>query len=174
MRKADNSLLTLTSSDGAPLVLHRHPSRIASRAALLFSPALGMRASYYPFFANALAAIGITVWINEQRGHGEHPHRASHRCDYGYRELVEHDLRTGATHLRRDCPGVPLIVGGHSLGGQLSALFAAAHPDEVDGVLLIASGTTHFRNFAPLTAAQILIASQLLFEPVSSLVGHYT
>ncbi len=173
MPPAHDSPLQLTSSDGTPLVLHRYPAKTALRAALLFSPALGMRASYYPFFANALAAIGITVWINEQRGHGDHPHRASHRCNYGYRELVEHDLRTAVQHLRQHCPGVPLLVGGHSLGGQLSCLFAAAHPYEVDGIVLIASGTTYFRNFAPLTAAQILIGSQLLFGPVSAVVGHY-
>jgi predicted alpha/beta hydrolase len=173
MPAATDSPLNLTSSDGTPLVLHCYPSTTTPRAALLFSPALGMRASFYPFFAKALAAIGITVWVNEQRGHGDHPHRASRRCNYGYRELVEHDLRTAAQQLRRQHPGMPLLVGGHSLGGQLSALFAAAHPDEVDGILLIASGTTHFRNFAPLTAAQILIGSQLLFGPVSAAIGHY-
>jgi predicted alpha/beta hydrolase len=169
----ENDTFTLTSSDSTPLVLNRYPARGTPRAALLFSPALGMRASYYPFFANALAALGVTVWVNEQRGHGEHPLRASHRCNYGYHELVEHDLRTAAQQLRSQNPGLPLIVGGHSLGGQLSALLAAAHPDEVDGILLIASGTTHFRNFAPLTAAQILIGSQLLFRPTAAVLGHY-
>lgn len=173
MPGSDQRLLRISSSDGTPLVLHCFPAKGVARAALLFSPALGMRASFYPFFANALADIGITVWINEQRGHGEHPHRASHRCNYGYRELVEHDLRTAVEHLRLHSPGLPLLVGGHSLGGQLSALFAAAHPDLTDGILLVASGTTHFRNFAPLVAAQVLLGSQLLFGPVSAIVGHY-
>mgnify|MGYP001796781617 CR=1 FL=1 len=37
------------------------------------------------------------------------------------------------------------MIGGHSLGGRVSQVFAAAHPEECLGVILI--GGLHLSNF---------------------------
>ena len=38
-------------------------------------------------------------------------------------------------------------MGGHSLGGQLSLLYASLHPTEFAGLLLVASGAPYWRRF---------------------------
>ena len=42
---------------------------------------------------------------------------------------------------------VPLLLGGHSLGGQLACCFAGQNPDAVSGLWLVASGTPYWRTF---------------------------
>lgn len=165
-------LIALTGVDGTALRLHAFPGPASARAALLFSPALGVGAGYYDRLAAGLAARGVATYVHEQRGHGASPFRPSWRCDFGYRELVEHDLPSLAAHVRARHPGLPLLVGGHSLGGQLSALFAAAHPGMADGVVLIACGTPHFRAFPPPLGRRIRVASRL-FVVSSQIFGYY-
>ena len=41
----------------------------------------------------------------------------------------------------------PLIIGGHSLGGQLACCFAGLHPQRFARVWLVASGTPYWRTF---------------------------
>ena len=50
--------------------------------------------------------------------------------------------------LRARFPGAPLHLLGHSLGGQIALLGAAGRPEAVAGVVVIATGTVHFRRFA--------------------------
>src|SRR3546814_15625529 len=49
--------------------------------------------------------------------------------------------------LRERWPQARCWLGGHSLGGQLSLLFASLHPTEFAGLLLVASGSPYWRRF---------------------------
>jgi 2-(acetamidomethylene)succinate hydrolase len=77
------------------------------------------------------------VFAPDQRGHGD-----SDKPDgtYSAQEYAE-DLHQfiGALGLGS------AVVGGHSLGGRVSQVFAATHPDETLGVILI--GGLHLSNF---------------------------
>jgi 2-(acetamidomethylene)succinate hydrolase len=77
------------------------------------------------------------VFAPDQRGHGD-----SDKPDgtYSAQEYAE-DLHQfiGALGLGS------AVVGGHSLGGRVSQVFAATHPEECEGVILI--GGLHLSNF---------------------------
>jgi predicted alpha/beta hydrolase len=113
------------------------------RAHLLWLPALGVAARHYRPFADALASHGIATWLHEWRGHGSSSLRPSRQLDWGYRELLDQDLPAS---LRALPPG-PLMLGGHSLGGQLACCLAARHPERISHLLLVAAGSPWWRGF---------------------------
>jgi predicted alpha/beta hydrolase len=117
------------------------------RASLLWLPGLGIAARHYLPFAEALAARGVAVFVHEWRGNGSSSLRAGHDADWGYRELLEIDLPASAKALSEQCPQVPTIVGGHSLGGQLAACLLALRPHTAQRLWLAASGSPFWRTF---------------------------
>ncbi|GAB3507216.1 alpha/beta hydrolase family protein [Pseudoxanthomonas daejeonensis] len=114
------------------------------KARLLWLPALGVAARHYLPFAEALATRGIAVHLHEWRGNGSSSLRPSRTQDWGYRELLELDLPASLATLRGD---VPVLLGGHSLGGQLACCLAGQHPESFAGLWLVASGTPYWRSF---------------------------
>jgi len=143
----ETRVLRMDDGATADLVVYRPPGPV--RAALLWIPALGIAARHYESFAVALAAHGIAVGVHEWRGHGSSDRRASRRCDWGYRELLVFDLPRSLESLAACVPDVPLLVGGHSLGGQLACLLAALTPLPLGGIALVASGAPYWRRFKP-------------------------
>lgn len=153
-RNADASVahhtLELTGEDGHRWqLISRIPER--PRARLLWLPALGIAARHYIPWADALAAQGIAVGLHEWRGHGSSHLRAGHDCDWGYRALLLRDIPASEAALTRAAPGVPCILGGHSLGGQLACIRAGLAPAQVPRIWLVGSGAPYWPAFpAPL------------------------
>lgn len=139
----------LTMADGARAELLIHRPVASPRACLLWIPALGVAARHYDLLAYGLAERGIAVGVHEWRGHGSSDRRAGRACDWGYRELIGDDLPCGLDALREAFPGVPIHVGGHSLGGQFACLLAATTAHPLSGIALVASGAPYWRNFKP-------------------------
>jgi predicted alpha/beta hydrolase len=116
-------------------------------ASLLWLPALGVSARNYQAFAEALAAEGIAVFLHEWRGNGSSSLRPDRQHDWGYRELLHNDLPAAEAVVQRTLPGLPLRLGGHSLGGQLSCCYAGQRNAELQALWLVASGTPWWRSF---------------------------
>jgi 2,4-dienoyl-CoA reductase-like NADH-dependent reductase (Old Yellow Enzyme family)/predicted alpha/beta hydrolase len=114
---------------------------------LYWIPAMGMPARHYLPLAQALSARGVAVVLHEWRGIGSSNLRAGRNCDWSYRQLLQQDLAAGLAVIRQRWPRANLLVGGHSLGGQLSVLFAAMHPSAFEGLVLVASGAPYWRRF---------------------------
>jgi len=140
--------LSVAAADGHRWILiGRRPD--APRAGLLWLPALGVGARHYLPFAEALAAQGIATYLHEWRGNGSSSLRPSREMDWGYREILALDLPASLQALRADDASLPLVIGGHSLGGQLACCFAGRHPEAFAGLWLIAAGTPYWRSFPP-------------------------
>jgi predicted alpha/beta hydrolase len=137
--------LAVSSPDGhqAELIV-RIPD--APRASLLWLPALGIAARHYIPFAEALAARGVAVFLHEWRGHGSSNVRAGGGIDWGYCELLE-DINASTITTEAHANGLPRLVGGHSLGGQMACMHAALTPDTKHAVWLVASGAPYWRAF---------------------------
>lgn len=162
--------LTIVSPDGV-----RHTATLCfpqtpDAPVVLILPAMGAAAEYYRPFAERIAAQGVAIAaLLDLRGQGRSSARARRGDDFGYREILELDLPWAVSELRRAFRGRRLYLAGHSLGGQL-ALFGAAHPGvEIDGLILLAAGTAHWRVWqgrerwkARLATAGIRTASRLL------------
>ena len=131
-------------------------------ASLLWLPALGVAARHYLPFAEALAALGVAVFLHEWRGHGSSSLRAGRRCDWGYRELLTADLPASEAAVASALPGVPRVTGGHSLGGQLAYCRLALAPGAADALWLVASGSPWWRAFPPRTRWWLPMAYRFL------------
>ncbi|KRA21068.1 alpha/beta hydrolase [Lysobacter sp. Root604] len=145
--------LPLQSDDGHRWhVLARVPR--APQASLLWLPALGVAAKHYLPYAQALAERGIAVFVHEWRGNGGSSLRADRAHDWGYRELLLHDLPRSETAVATQLPDLPRILGGHSLGGQLACcrlglLARDAAAERPTRLWLVASGAPYWRAFPP-------------------------
>ncbi len=151
--------IALASDDGHRWTLDAYLPD-APRAALLWLPALGVAARHYQAFAEALAARGIATFLHEWRGHGSSSLRASHTCNWAYRELLEGDIPASQRAMAERLPGVPAVLGGHSLGGQLSACRLALAPDSATRLWLVGSGVP----FPPAFSARLRWGLPLLFR----------
>ncbi|MQP74874.1 alpha/beta fold hydrolase [Stenotrophomonas sp. MYb238] len=141
-----HSVLDVVAADGHRFeLLAQVPSRPV--AAVLWLPALGVAARHYLPLAEALAARGVAVFVHEWRGNGSSSLRADRNHDWGYRELLQHDIPAAEAAARAAAPGIPLRLGGHSLGGQLACCHAGLHPDAFAGLWLVASGTPWWHGF---------------------------
>ena len=131
-------------------------------AALLWLPALGVGARHYLPFAQALAAHGVASFLHEWRGAGSSHLRAGRDCNWGYRELLELDIPASAEAMRRQLPDLPVVVGGHSLGGQLACCYLATAPQAAHGIWLVGSGAPWWRAFPRRHRLMLRLAYRLL------------
>lgn len=136
---------------------------------LYWLPAMGVPAKHYVPMAEAFAARGIAVALHEWRGIGSSNRRAGRHANWGYRELLEADLNAGMEEIKARWPQTILWLGGHSLGGQVSCLYAGLHPDVVSGIILVASGTPYWRLFP---RGWMILTAYLLANGLTRLIGH--
>lgn len=90
----------------------------------------------YGHVAAALTRLGAVVCADDHLGHGRSDGERALITDF---EHVVDDLHTVASVVRREYPGLPLVLVGHSMGGLLAARFAQRWPEEVAGVAFCGS-----------------------------------
>lgn len=163
------SIASLAMADGARAELLCVAPVGEARELLYWLPAMGIPARHYLPLAEALAARGVAVALHEWRGIGSSNWRAGRRCDWGYRELLQFDLPAGLAAARARWPQAQLRLGGHSLGGQLACLYAAAHPAAASGIALVASGAPYWRRFRH---GALIRLAYLLAAPLAGACGH--
>lgn len=138
--------ISLQSRDGHRYaLLSRTPA--APTRTLLWLPALGVAVRHYLPFAEAFAAAGVAVFVHEWRGAGSSTLRASPDVDWGYRELLCQDVPASEAAIKRALPGLPRVIGGHSLGGQVAGCRVALAPGSATEIWLVASGAPYWRAF---------------------------
>jgi pimeloyl-ACP methyl ester carboxylesterase len=129
--RVSSSSVTVTEREGATVFL---PMGVTpGQTALVFVPGGGVDPDAYLPFIRAVADAGWPVAIVRL------PWRMAF-TDSGQIEVWQRvkDVRTSWGASR------PIVLGGHSRGAMLSALFAGRSPTELSGLLLI--GTTHPRD----------------------------
>ena len=141
-------------------------------ARMLWLPALGVPARKYERFADALAERGIAVALHEWRGTGECGWRAGRSADWGYREWLLEDIPASVADMMRELPPAPLLLAGHSIGGQ-HALIAAALGVDASGIVAVGSGVPHWRLFPSLKGRAAVGGFALALPALTRAVGHY-
>lgn len=141
--------------------------------AIMFLPAMGVHAGFYDVLGQALHQAGFHVVIGDWRHHGAGSVKPSRNVDYGYRELVREDCAALIAFTKRQFPNSALLIGGHSSGGHVTALYSTlAKPGEVDGVFGVAAGAVHYRGWQGMEAARILVQTQLA-ATIATAVGFF-
>src|SRR5688572_32051735 len=102
--------------DGASLVFHIYNAGAPPGSPVfLFLPAMGVEAKYYlPLVGSLAATCRAPVALADFRGQGENLRRNG-PSEFGYREILESDLREIVARLSALHPDRPLYVVGHSI-----------------------------------------------------------
>jgi len=164
--------IPLESVDGIGSDLRVICAEQTSPAVLICLPAMGVKAERYDAFAQALCEAGFSVVIGELRGIGSSSVRASRSHDFGYNDLVVNDVSAIHSKVVELFPEQDIYFCGHSLGGQLAALFLSQKPTAAKGLVLCASCTVYHRGWEFPHNLGILLSSQL-FAIVASLLGYF-
>jgi alpha-beta hydrolase superfamily lysophospholipase len=129
-----------------------------ARAIVVIVHGLAEHSARYGRFAEALVARGYAAYAPDLRGHGR---TAGGDANLGWAgpdgwNGILRDLEQVVALAEGECPDVPVVLFGHSMGSFLAEAFAERHGLELAGLIL--SGTT---GSAPGIDAGI-IASQVL------------
>lgn len=142
---------------------------VAPTPVALVLPAMGLRADYYRSFTTALAAAGFAAVVVD-------PARPGNRRAGPFARERPRLLRAGGNRRaqRREAPagrppGSPIVLVGHSLGGHVATLCAAAAPGSVAGLVTIAADSPYHRAHGARGPARL--ASAELAAAVARVVG---
>lgn len=153
--------LDLVRGDGTRSRVLLRRAAHASAPVVLCMPAMGVAADYYLALLGQLSESGVHAAVTDLRGKGECSVRPARGVDFGYHEMVTHDWSAAIERLRQAFPSNRMFLLGHSLGGQLSALFLSIQPRSVDGLILVASCSNDFRRWPWHLRLPVLLGSQL-------------
>ena len=133
----------LTASDGENLALYRWPhedfskeieqQKTPPRAAVLLVHGLGEHAGRYDHVAGMLRSWNFQVYAYDQRGHGQSGGKPGTVPEP---DALVTDLADVIDEVRAQCPGVPLILLGHSLGGLVASRLLSLQLRPVDGLVM--------------------------------------
>lgn len=122
-----------TTSDGLSLYRQRWLPEGEPRAIVAVLHGLGEHSGRYAHVAAALVDAGYAVHALDHRGHGKSDGKRAYLKSYDefMRDLVQFRALIEAEH-----PGKPLVVLGHSMGGNLAVGHALDHQSGLAGLAL--------------------------------------
>lgn len=165
-------LVPIHFSDGVTNVLHVFASHRPTHFTLLLFPAMGVAAGFYKKFATALSQQGVNTVVINHRGHGDSAIRPSRANNFGYREQIEIEYAETAQRVHELFPRSKLVVMGHSLGGQMGAMFASRYTHLADGFVLNASCSVHYIAWPGWQRAGVRVGAGLSAW-LANMLGYY-
>jgi predicted alpha/beta hydrolase len=161
--------VTLSAPDGRSLAgtLRAPPS---PRAAVLVAGATGVPARAYMALAEALAWSGLAVLTFDYRGIAKSsraPVRAEGATMADWGRL---DLEGALSWLAAHHEGLPLLLLGHSVGGQLLGLAPTA--TALRGALLVGAQSGYWRNWEGAAQLRVWLSWHLLLPGLSTALGY--
>ena len=164
--------ITIQSYDGAASRITVYPSHDSDAGVIICMPAMGVAARHYDPLAEALMGLGWNAITADLRGNGESHVRAGRGIDFGYHEMVSYDWPAIVDKVAIIFPHSKIILFGHSLGGQLSALYMARWPGKVSALILVAAPLVHYQGWPFHYAMGLLLLTQLA-RLVSGFIGYF-
>jgi predicted alpha/beta hydrolase len=154
----------IASADGVTLTVEEWGAA-TDKASLVFLPALGVPLAYYGKLLAAWAARGRHLVAVELRGGPGSPVPDLRKNPFGYAHLIREDLPAVVAAV----PAPRVVTVGHSLGGQLALLSAAAGTVRPEAVVTLATGTSSATG-----ATRLLRGAQARFiTTVGGLLGYW-
>ncbi|MGL4305737.1 MAG: alpha/beta hydrolase family protein [Mycobacteriaceae bacterium] len=157
--------------DGTITPIRLWPSRGEGKVLIIW-PGLGVPARYYDGLAQEFNKHGINVAIGELRGQGDSYPKPSRSSSYGYHHLASQDYPAVTTLVRKEFGEAKPYLLCHSSGGQIAALYAARARANLAGLILVASGSPHYRGRGESKSLLPWVGSKIM-AATSTAVGYW-
>jgi alpha-beta hydrolase superfamily lysophospholipase len=131
---------TLTTADGARLGAYKALPDGPAKGVVQLAHGMAEHLGRYERLARALTAAGYAVYGADHRGHGRSAdvHGLGGFGPGGFQSVVD-DMAAVSALARREQPGAPLVLLGHSMGSFASQLYILQYADNLSALVL--SGT---------------------------------
>jgi alpha-beta hydrolase superfamily lysophospholipase len=133
----------LTSTDGLSIACAKWSGQHEPRGIIQISHGLGEHMGRYGELAKVLVEDELVVYGNDHRGHGLTAKPSDSFGDFGpggFDQLVE-DMVSLRVIAKKEHPGKPYILLGHSMGSFAAQQFVLDHSHSIDGLALSGTGT---------------------------------
>ncbi|WP_175482556.1 alpha/beta hydrolase [Thermoflavimicrobium dichotomicum] len=135
---------TYPSLDGTKIAANKWLTGQKAKGVVQIAHGMAEHSRRYHAFATFLTREGYMVYANDHRGHGE---TAGSKENLGYFadengwEQVVDDLHELTKIIKKEQPGLPVFLLGHSMGSFLSRRYIQKYGNEVAGVILSGTGS---------------------------------
>lgn len=146
MAETDHDQGFFVGADGGQLFHQRWFPPRYSRAAVIIAHGLGEHSGRYQHVAAALNDAGYAVHALDHRGHGRSDGKRA--FIKRYREFTD-DLDLFRRHVAAEHPDIPLVLLGHSMGGNIAVAYALDHQDDLDALVLSGPALKVGDDFSP-------------------------
>jgi len=139
-----SKIFPLAAADGTSIFIYQWlpDTKKKIKAAIQISHGMAEHAARYERFAAELVQAGYAVYANDHRGHGKTAGSLDtvgyFADEQGWEKVVE-DQFTITRHIKKEHPGLPVFLLGHSMGSFISRNYVMNHGGELKGLIL--SGT---------------------------------
>ena len=134
---------TARATDGYELTVTRFPAEGKAWGSVLVAGAMGVRQDFYAPFARFLAQHGLNVLTFDYRGSGWSRPKDLAKLDVNVTDWATKDLGAMIAEAHNPAPHLPLIVIGHSLGGQILGI--APGNASVRAAVNVTAGSGYYR-----------------------------
>jgi len=162
--------LVIRAGDGFELGATLFEPRSDPRGVVIVNGAMAVRAAYYRRFAEHLAASGLSVLTYDYRGVG-----ASRPLNLrGFRATMSDwallDARAVHEHARKLYGSLPLVMVGHSFGGQILGL--SDDPRDANGMVLVAAQHGYYGHWPLPTRLRYAVLWHAILPSLTATFGY--
>lgn len=163
--------ITITCQDGYTLAATLYAPDTDTNAAVMVSPATGIKRGFYNSFASYLAEQGYGVLTFDNRGIGDSLHGKLKDCNATLRDWGSLDMPAVLEQLKKQFPNTRYHVVGHSAGGQMLGLMP--NYGDIASVFNVACSSGQLDNMQGKFRYQAKFFMNV-FMPVNHLLFGYT
>jgi alpha-beta hydrolase superfamily lysophospholipase len=137
----ESSSFTFKDHDGIEIFVYKWAPEGNAKAVIQIAHGMAEHAARYARLAEKLTQAGYIVYANDHRGHGKTAKDLDKKGQLGPggQESMVKDLKQLTDIIKKENPGLPVFLLGHSMGSFLSQAYIQQYGKELKGVIL--SGT---------------------------------
>ncbi|MBI5898581.1 MAG: alpha/beta hydrolase [Rhodocyclales bacterium] len=163
--------IDFAAADGYPLAAYRFDPHGPTRGQVAIAAAMAVPQAFYSHFARWLARCGYVAWTFDYRGIGESLKGPRRRVKADLADWLHKDYDALLRHIAAGAPEQPLMVVGHSFGGQVVPLLPSR--ERLAGLVNIAVGSGSTRHLAPRTRRSAPLLWHVLAPTLCPLFGYF-
>ena len=139
-------------------LFYRYALPAEPKAAVLILHGYGEHSGRYSHVIENFAARGYAVFVPDLRGHGRNA-----RClgDLEGREKIREDAHILTQTINQKCPGLPVVLVGHSMGGMLALYQLLKYQDQYAAAVLSGPAILLPEGISPLIKAMAGLIARL-------------